>query len=233
MKLIIGNWKSNPSTQKEAIKLALAEDYSGVVIVPPFTYLDVVGQNLKNASLGAQDVFWEDGGPYTGEISVSQLKSLKVSHVIIGHSERRALGETDDIINKKVKAVLASGMQVILCVGEHIETRKEGLSAAKDFIASQIKNDLKGVKSSDAKRVVIAYEPIWAVGTGNADIPEEAAEICGYIKNLVKVSHVIYGGSVNAKNAKEFLEQDDIDGALPGGASLKPKEFQKIVEAAS
>lgn len=232
MKLIIGNWKSNPSSLKEAVKLALAEDYRGAVIVPPFTYLDAVGKNLKNASLGAQDVFWEDGGPYTGEISARQLKDLNVSYVIIGHSERRALGETDDIINKKVKAVLAFGMQVILCVGEHIETRKEGLGAAKNFITGQIKNDLKSIKSNDAKRVTIAYEPIWAVGTGNADIPEEAAEICGYIKNLVKVSRVIYGGSVNSKNAKDFLSQDDIEGALPGGASLKPKEFQKIVELA-
>src|SRR3990167_11464287 len=117
MKLIIGNWKSNPSTIADAEKLALAEDYEGVVIVPPFQYLDKVGSLLKHAMLGAQDVFWEDGGPYTGEVSASQLKDLKVSHVIVGHSERRIhLGETDDIINRKVKIALDRNLKVVLCV---------------------------------------------------------------------------------------------------------------------
>jgi len=233
MKLIVGNWKSNPSNSAAADKLAIAEDYEGVVIVPPFQYLDRVGSILKHAALGAQDVFWEDGGPYTGEVSASQLKDMRVSHVIIGHSERREhMGETDDVINRKVKIALDRDLKVILCVGEPIQIRKVGIKTAKDFITDQIKNDLKGVKKTDAKKVIIAYEPVWAVGTGTADIPEEAAEICGYIKNLVKVDRVIYGGSVNSKNADEFLRQDDIDGALPGGASLNPREFQKVVDAA-
>jgi len=234
MKLIVGNWKSNPDSATASEKLAIAEDYEGVVIVPPFQYLERVRSTLRHASLGAQDVFWEDGGPYTGEVSPNQLKNLGVSHVIVGHSERREyLGETDGIVNKKAKAALDKGLKVVLCVGEPIHVRKVGMQAAKDFITNQIKNALRGVKRSDSKRVIIAYEPVWAVGTGTPDIPEEAAEICGYIKNLVSVEGVIYGGSVNSKNAKEFLGQEDIDGALPGGASLKPKEFQKIVEAAN
>jgi len=234
MKLIVGNWKSNPSNMKEAEKLAIAEDYEGVVIVPPFQYLNRVGSVLKHAMLGAQNVFWEDGGPYTGEVSATQLKDLGVGYVIVGHSERRRLaGETDDIINKKVKVSLDKDIKVILCVGEPIQIRKIGIKSAKDFITEQVKNDLRGVKKSDAKKIVIAYEPVWAVGTGTPDIPEEASEICAYIKNLVSVERVIYGGSVNSKNINEFLGQEDIDGALPGGASLKPKEFQKIVEAAS
>ena len=233
MKLIIGNWKSNPSTTVAAIKLATAEDYEEVVISPPFQYLDKVGSLLKHAMLGAQDVFWEDGGSYTGEVSASQLRDLRVSHVIVGHSERRIhLGETDDVINKKIKIALDKGLKVVLCVGEPIQVRKLGIKSAKDFITDQIKNGLRGVKKSDAKKVIIAYEPVWAVGTGTPDIPEETAEICAYIKNLVSIERVVYGGSVNAKNAKEFLGQDDIDGALVGGASLNPKEFQKIVEIA-
>ncbi len=234
MKLIVGNWKSNPDTVSAAEKLALAEDYEGVVIVPPFPYLERVKTVLQHAALGAQDVFWENGGPYTGEVSANQLKDLGVSYVIAGHSERRGhIGETDDVINKKIKSALDAGLKVILCVGEPIQIRKRGMQPSKEYITSQIKNGLRGVKKSDAKKIVIAYEPVWAVGTGIPDIPEEAAEICGYIKNLVSVAGVIYGGSVNSKNIREFLSQDDIDGALPGGASLKPKEFQKIVEAAN
>src|SRR3989344_5054847 len=215
MKLIAANWKSNPDTAKTAERLALAEDYEGVIIIPPFQYLERVRSVLKHASLGAQNVFWENGGPFTGEVSPSQLKNLSVSFVIAGHSE---------------------GLQVILCVGEPIQIRKDGIRSAKDFITNQIRYDLRGVKRSDAKKVIITYEPIWAISTSqNAepDIPEEAAEICAYIKNLVNVRGVIYGGSVNAKNAKEFLGRDDIDGALVGGESLKPKEFQKIVSAAT
>jgi len=232
-KLIVANWKSNPNSLKKAEKLALAEDYEDVAIAPPFPYLEKVGSVLRNASLVAQDVFWEDGGAYTGEVSVSQLKDLGVKYVIVGHSERRThLGETDRMINKKVKAALESGMEVILCVGEHLETRKEGIQAAKNFIAGQLKVDLAGVKKHYSKKVIVAYEPIWAVGTGTPDIPEEAAEIAAYIKNLVDISGVIYGGSVNAKNAHEFLSQNDIDGALPGGASLKPREFKGIIDSA-
>lgn len=232
-RLIIANWKLNPKTAKQAEKLALAEDYEGVIIAPSFPHLKAVGEVLRSASLAAQDIFWESGGAYTGEVSPSQLKDIGVTHAIIGHSERRnILGETDEMINKKVKAALDYGLEIILCVGEHIETRKQGIDAAKKFVAGQLDLDLRGVQKRHTKKVIISYEPIWAIGTGISDIPEETAEICAYIKNLTGATQVIYGGSVNSQNAKEFFSQDDIEGALVGGASLKPKEFQKIVEAA-
>jgi len=156
---------------------------------------------------------------------------MGVKYVIIGHSERRGkFGETDIEINKKVKASLNSGLKVILCVGEHIETRKKGIDEAKKFIENQIKIDLDGIGKKDTKNIFIAYEPIWAIGSGTSDIPEETAEIAAYIKNLVNVSGVLYGGSVNSKNAEAFFEQDEIDGALIGGASLDPKEFIKILK---
>lgn len=234
-KLIVANWKSNPASIKKAQKLALAEDYNGVVIAPPFPYLDAVGALLKNASLAAQDVFWKDGGAYTGEVSVSQLRDLGVKYVIVGHSERRALGETDDIVSKKVEAVLGANMQVIICVGEHLETRKHGIEEAKKFIIRQLKIGLKGVQKKNSRDVAVVYEPIWAISTNPSsvpDIPEESAELIAYIKNAVNIPRVFYGGSVNAKNAHEFLNQNDIDGVLVGGASLKPNEFKGIIDSA-
>lgn len=229
-KLIVANWKLNPDTLNKARKLALAEDYENVIIAPPFLYLDSIKELLKNASLAAQDAFWEDGGPYTGEVSPSQLKDIGARYVILGHSERRSyFGETDSVINKKVRSALSAGMGVILCVGEGLEIRKRGIESAKRFITDQLAVDLKGVQKKYAKETIIAYEPVWAIGTGNSDIPEEAAEISAYIKNLTKAHRVLYGGSINAKNAEEFLKNDDIDGALVGGASLRPKEFQQII----
>ena len=231
-KIIVANWKLNPTSLKEAKKLALKEDHGGVIIAPPFIYLNAIGELLKNASLAAQDVFWEDSGAHTGEISTSQLKDININYVIVGHSERRTLGETDDIINKKVKAVLNADMQVILCVGEHLQIRKEGIEKAKEFIANQLKINLGGIKKRYSKNVIVAYEPIWSIGTGVSDIPEESAEISAYIKNISGVSRVLYGASVNEKNAKEFLSKDEIDGVLVGGASLKPREFKNIVDSA-
>lgn len=229
-KLIIANWKLNPETLSKAKKLALAEDYGNVVIAPPFLYLEALRGTLKSASLAAQDVFWEETGAYTGEISPSQLKDVGVEYVLVGHSERRGyFGETDSTVNKKVKAALSAGLRVILCVGEGLEIRKRGIESAKRFITDQLSIDLKGVQKKYSKNMIIAYEPIWAIGTGDSDIPEETAEISAYIKNLTGVAKVLYGGSVNSSNAAEFLKKKDIDGALVGGASLKSKEFQEIV----
>ena len=229
-KLIIANWKLNPETLSKAKKLALAEDYGNVVIAPPFLYLEALRGTLKSASLAAQDVFWEETGAYTGEISPSQLKDVGVEYVLVGHSERRGyFGETDSTVNKKVKAALSAGLRVILCVGEGLEIRKRGIESAKRFITDQLSIDLKGVQKKYSKNMIIAYEPIWAIGTGDSDIPEETAEISAYIKNLTGVVKVLYGGSVNSSNAAEFLKKKDIDGALVGGASLKSKEFQEIV----
>lgn len=238
-KLIIANWKLNPMTVKEAVQLARAEDKAGVVIAPPFPFLKEVGAVLKRAQLGAQDAFWIAKGAYTGEVSASQLKRLQVSHIIVGHSERRALGETDAMVNRKVKAIFAEGLVVVLCIGEPWNIRKKGLSAAKRFVATQLRAGLVGITSRDltAKNLIIAYEPVWAIGTGKADVPSESAEMARFIKKLLVISHkssvkVLYGGSVTAVNAALFLKERMIDGALVGGTSLSPKRFKEIIASA-
>jgi len=248
-KLIIANWKSNPDSPGRAVLLAKKIDKSAkkiktveVVIAPPAPFLMQVGAVIKNAKLGAQDVFWEDLGPYTGETSWHQLRHAKVAYVIIGHSERRRLlKESDEMINKKVLACLKNGLKVVLCVGEPKAVRAKGIAAAMRFIASQLNYDLKGLKSLSIPRgsLVVAYEPIWAIGTGKPDKPEETALIARFIKKLLRSKlrinnfQLLYGGSVNGVNAKSFFDQKEIDGALVGGASLKPAEFEKIIKAAA
>ncbi|MBI3088731.1 MAG: triosephosphate isomerase [Candidatus Colwellbacteria bacterium] len=240
-KLIVANWKSNPSTLQEVLKLARASDFKNVVIAPPYPYLEKVGKLLKHASLGSQNAFWEKEGPYTGEVSLNQLKNLKVKYVIIGHSERRQLGETDKVISRKVKAGLGSGFKVILCVGENWSTRRKGITAAKRFVANQLKKDLKQIRNSKLKirNLAIAYEPVWAISTsrgGKPDTPRESAQIMSFIRGLlyskfeIRNSKLIYGGSVNPKNAKSFLSEPEIDGALVGGASLIPQQFKTIIK---
>ncbi|MBI3589261.1 MAG: triose-phosphate isomerase [Candidatus Liptonbacteria bacterium] len=244
-KLIVANWKMNPSSESEAIQLAKASDEKGVVVCPPFPFLGAVKNALRKADLGAQDVFWQNpipGGAFTGEVSISMLKKIGASYVILGHSERRNyLGETDEIINQKVKSALAFGLKVILCVGESLSTRREGLSQAESFVKNQITKDLKGIPSSviSSKSLVIAYEPIWAIGTGKADKPEDSASMAAYIKDFLKPKtsnlkpNVLYGGSVTSLNAARIFEHQEIDGALVGGASLKTEEFKKIIKIAS
>ncbi len=239
-KLIVANWKSNPDTLAEAVKLAKASDAKNAVIAPPYPYLEKVRGVLKYASLGAQNVFWEKSGPYTGEVSLNQLKGLKVKYVIIGHSERRRLGETDELISKKVKAGLAANLKVVLCVGEDASTRRKGITASKRFIAAQLKKDL--AKTNNLKLItnnlLIAYEPVWAISTskgGRADTPKDATQMISFIKKLMTNNYklktkVLYGGSVTPKNAKAFLSQPEIDGALVGGASLNPRSFKKIIQ---
>lgn len=229
-KLIVANWKMNPLSEKEAIRLAKACDLPRVTIAPPFVFLAALKKILKKARLGAQDAFFEKQGPYTGEISFGELNDFGVKDVIIGHSERRALGETDVLINKKIKALLETHFRVILCVGEPFSVRKKGLNAAKKFVAKQLLADLRGMKKFD--NLTVAYEPIWAIGSGKNDDPKEAAQMADAIKSLIKTP-VLYGGSVNAKNIRGFLRERSIDGALVGGASLKPAEFIKIVKAAA
>lgn len=203
-----------------------------VVVCPSFPYLAAFS-GKAGFKLGAQDVFWENlrsGGAYTGEISAAMLKDFGAEYVIVGHSERRALGETDYIVNKKLKTALSAGLKVILCVGEAKEVRKRGFAAARGFVRNELRARLSGVKKKFLKNIAVAYEPIWAIGTGLADKPKDAAEVAGFIKKLLPV-RVLYGGSVSSKNAEKFLAQKEIDGALVGGASLDPKEFKKIVEA--
>jgi triosephosphate isomerase len=227
-KLLVANWKANPKTRAEALKLARGIDHEGVVIAPPFPFLEDVNRVIHKAKLGAQDAFWLDG-PYTGEVSVDQLKKLGVKYVILGHSERRkTLNETDAIVNLKLKSAIDEGLIPVLCVGEGYEFRKDPEGAMK-FINAQLRLDLFGIH--DFKRLIVAYEPIWAIGTGLSDSPEHASNIAKAIKGWVGKVPVLYGGSVNGSNAGKFLSLPEISGALVGGASLKPAEFKKIVKA--
>lgn len=239
-KIIIANWKINPLSVSEAVKLAKKEDIKGVVIASPFVFLESVGKILKHAELAAQNTFWEEKGAYTGEISAQMLKNIGVKYVIIGHSERRRLGETDKIINKKITAAIKADLTPILCVGEPLNIRKKGLTVAKKFVKNQLQLDFKNANKLiklKAKSLIIAYEPVWAIGTGIPDNPSSAAEMHKFIKNFLKTKNyrlkaeVLYGGSVNAKNAASFLNRPEIDGALVGGASLNPKEFRMIVDS--
>ena len=227
----------NPATEKEAVALARAIDNPSAVICPPFPFLRSVGSVLKKSVLGAQDLFWEESaGPYTGEVSAQELKDAGVRYVIIGHSERRIhLRETDGMIAKKMHAAIRAGITPLLCVGEKWAVREKNEHGA--FIARQLEIDLALVQGETA-RIFIAYEPIWAIGTGHNDTPEDAEEVAEMIKAHLKKAgvsldaHVLYGGSVNAQNARGFFGQKEIEGALVGGASLKPDEFSGILAAA-
>mgnify|MGYP000870035990 CR=1 FL=1 len=241
-KLIAGNWKMNNDVE-ESLKLVkglsssvLNEDVD-VLICPAFTSLYPVIQVLKNSSIkaGAQNMHFEDSGAFTGEVSPTMLKSLGVEYVIIGHSERRQhFGETDEIINKKIKACLKHGLKPILCVGESLEQREAGME--KETVKAQLIQDLRGIR--EGLRIVVAYEPIWAIGTGKTATSAQANEMSSYIRAVLGdiftvdiADNIIiqYGGSVKASNAKEIMEQSHIDGALVGGASLKADEFIEII----
>jgi len=210
-----------------------------VAIFPSFLHIPLFS-GRKDTILGAQDVFWENlrsGGAYTGEVSAQMLKNFGVKYALIGHSERRALGDTNEIVGKKLKTALASGLKVILCVGEGEDVRKKGIISAKNFVRAQMKSALFGVKKKFLKDIIVAYEPIWAIGTGRTDKPADAIVMADFIRSLLPASptggpvRVIYGGSVTAKNAEKFISQKGIDGALVGGASLDPKEFAKIISS--
>ncbi|HET7589457.1 MAG TPA: triose-phosphate isomerase, partial [Solirubrobacterales bacterium] len=213
-----------------------------VVIVPPFTALRSV-QTLIDSDklpfgLGAQDVYPEDKGAFTGEISPPMLVALKTEYVIVGHSERRQLfGEDDLMVNKKVRAVLAHEMTPIVCVGETLEERDADGTESK--VTQQVRRAYDNVTADQAATTVIAYEPIWAIGTGRTATPEQAQEACGFIRDVLRARgagaervRVLYGGSVKPGNAAELLSLPDVDGALVGGASLDPEDFAAIVEAA-
>jgi len=248
-KLLVANWKMNPGTPKEALGLfgdiISNKDLSGVdlAIAAPFVYLTILHKSNPKIKLGAQNVFWEDGGSFTGEVSPVMLKSVGVSYVIIGHSERRIkIGETDEMVNKKIWAALAAGLKVVLCVGEPSNVREKGISVAKQYVKNQLLRDLRGIPSSRLQipdSLIVAYEPVWAIGTGVPDGPEGAQEMIVYIRKIINTKHitqstkVLYGGSVNGKNAASFLKYKDIDGALIGGASLNRKEFNKIIKNVS
>lgn len=237
-KLIIANWKMNPATVEEAVALAKAEDHEGLVICPPFPFLEAVGHAITKATLGAQDAFVESSGAYTGEVSPEELKSLGVQYVIVGHSERRRLGETDELIAKKMAAVAALGLTPILCVGENRAEHDAGKS--EEIIRRQLEIDLSLVASGQSLVAIIAYEPVWAISTepnAQADTPENAVRMINYLRQATRDKRqeikFIYGGSVTATNAAAFLSHPELSGALVGGASLKPNEMAIILKAAS
>lgn len=228
----------NPATLEEALFLAMESDYKDVVVAPPFPFIEEVGKILKKAELGAQDLFWEDKGAFTGEVSAKELKSIGVKYVIIGHSERRhKLGETDEMIAKKLKAAADNGLIPVLCVGE---TKAEKDAVKKEaVIKRQLEKGLSliGQKSKvKSQMLLIAYEPVWAIGTGDPETPESALKTINYIKKLLKTTDkslqikVLYGGSVNSQNLGDYLKYKEVEGALVGGASLKKEEVQKMVK---
>ncbi len=237
-KLVVGNWKLNPESISEAEALAHSVDRRGVVVCPPFIYLTAVKKAIRRAKLGAQDAFWLNNGAYTGEVSPSQLKGLGVKYVILGHSERRHfLLESDELINRKVGAALQLRLNVILCVGEDLETHGRGGEASLAYIKEEIRRDLDNINPKHFKSLLVAYEPIWAISTsqtGLRDTPESAQVMIRRIKDFLSKRYrltqptVLYGGSVNATNADGYLVQESIDGVLVGAASLKPNEFNKI-----
>ena len=226
----------NPQTLSDAIELAVASDHQGVAIAAPFPFLAPLHQVLKHAALAAQDVFWEKKGPFTGEVGVSQLASVGVKYVIVGHSERRALGETDEHIGRKVAAVVAAGLTPILCVGENAKERDGGIGEA--VVIRQLHAGLRHLKHPLAAPLFIAYEPVWAISTtpgAKVDSPKNAQRVAHGIKRTVErmgyTVKVLYGGSVDAKNAAGFLNEPDISGALVGGASIKRDGITDIIES--
>ena len=245
---VAGNWKMN-NTATEAAALAkditrLLANLKGadVVICPPFTALATVGGIISgtNIGLGAQDMHWEKSGAFTGEVSAAMLRDLYCHYVILGHSERRAsFGETDEIVNRKVKAALAANLHPIVCIGETLEQRKVGKT--EDIIKNQLQASLKDMDASHCNNLIIAYEPVWAIGTGVTATPQQAQDVHQFIRTIVQHQtdqktassiRILYGGSVKPDNAAELFSQPDIDGGLIGGASLAADSFTAIVKAA-
>ena len=245
--VIAGNWKMNktPAEAKEliaAIAPLVKDAACDVVACTPFVDLASAQEAAAgtNIQIGAENCHWEKSGAYTGEISAEMLSSMGVNIVIIGHSERRQyFGETDVTVQKRVRAALDAGLTVILCVGETLEQREQGITS--ELVSMQTKIALGGVSEEELKRVIIAYEPVWAIGTGKTATAQQANEVCHTIRECIASVYsqaaadgitIQYGGSMNAGNAAELLAQPDVDGGLIGGASLKPPDFATIVAAA-
>lgn len=246
--VIAGNWKMN-KTPSQAAELAkeLRETVAGadcdVIVCVPFVDLQAVSEAVKgsNIHVGAQNCHFEKSGAFTGEISADMLAEMGVEYVIIGHSERRTyFGETDVTVNLRTKAALAAGLKVILCVGEYLEQREQGITA--EIVSMQTKIALADISAEELKNVIIAYEPVWAIGTGKTATSDQAEEVCAEIRAVVCDLYgeaaaegltIQYGGSMNAGNADELLSKVNVDGGLIGGASLKAADFGKIVAAAS
>lgn len=249
-KLIAGNWKMNKTYQESKILVTeivknLKKDIVSkvdIVICPPYTSLSRISKILKKSkiSLGAQNMHFENDGAYTGEISASMLKALNCRHVILGHSERRQyFAETDEIINLKIKKAIENKLISIVCVGEFLEQRQNNIQT--EVVNRQLTKCLEGVKEENLKYIIVAYEPVWAIGTGKTATPDQANYMhiairetleSLYNKEISEKVIVLYGGSVNENNSGDLFNQSDIDGGLIGGASLKPDQFVKIINSA-
>ena len=249
--MVAGNWKMN-KTHAEGVTLTqalqgVAHDYGrrvDIVLAPPLTSLHslstVIELDRMHVGLGAQNVYWEPEGAYTGEVSCKMLTALRVGYVIVGHSERREyFHETDADVNRKVRAICAAGMVPIVCCGESLDTREGGTT--NEYVAAQIHAALAGLTQDEAATVVLAYEPIWAIGTGRTATPEMAEEVCATLRGVVEADYgsdiasrtrILYGGSVKAENAALFFAEPNVDGALVGGAALDADSFGGIVAAA-
>ncbi|MCH7591105.1 triose-phosphate isomerase [PVC group bacterium] len=244
--IIAGNWKLNHA-EKEAVELVTALrnnlidfDAVDVVVCPTFTVLPVVHDVLldSNIALGAQNVFWEDSGAFTGEISAPLLKDIGVQYVIIGHSERRQyFNETDETVNKRIKAALKHSLTPIVCVGEVLQEREDNKTF--EVIEKQCAGGFAGLAAEEIKKIIIAYEPVWAIGTGKTATPDQAQEVHKFIRGLVaklynediaQTIRIQYGGSVKPENSTELMSRLDIDGALVGGASLNADSFSGIIK---
>lgn len=246
-KIIAGNWKMNKTpAEAETLVKAISEKVSGaacdVVVCPTAVCLDRVVKAVEgsNVCVGAQNVHFEESGAYTGEIAGNMLSEIGVKYVIIGHSERRQyFGETDETVNKRTLRAISAGLTPIICVGETLTEREQGIM--EETVRRQTKIAFLGIDEEAAAETVIAYEPVWAIGTGKTATAEQAQEVCAIIRDTIKGLYdtdtaekirIQYGGSMNASNAAELLSKPDIDGGLIGGASLKPDDFAVIVEAA-
>jgi triosephosphate isomerase len=242
--IIAGNWKMNKTVDEakalvEALIPLVKDAKAEVVVCVPFICLAAVKEAVAgtNIKLGAQNLHFKDNGAYTGEVSPVMLKALDVEYVIIGHSERRQyFAETDETVNLKAKAALAHGLKPIICVGETLAQREKGIT--DEWVAMQVKLALEGISIEDAGKIVIAYEPIWAIGTGKTATDEEANETIGVVRNAVAEvfgndiaanMRIQYGGSMNPSNVSGLMSQPEIDGGLIGGASLKAEDFSKVV----
>ena len=248
-KLIAGNWKMNKTSAdgvalaREIVAAVGKQSDVEVVICPPFTAIESVGRVLEgsNVKLGAQNMHFEASGAFTGEVSAPMLRAIFATHVILGHSERRTLfGETDESVNKKITAALKNQLRPIFCVGETLAEREA--AATLKVVQTQVERGLEGVSKDQAASIVIAYEPVWAIGTGKVATTEQAQEVHAFIRGLLsnlfsepvaQKIRILYGGSMKPANAPELLAQKDIDGGLIGGASLESRSFVELVTAAS
>ena len=245
-KLIAANWKmyKTPAEAREFMRAFLPQvaghTRDEIVICPPFVDILAVAEAAKgtNVGVGGQDLYWKNEGAFTGEVSAPMLRAAGCSHVIIGHSERRQFfGETDDAVNAKLKAALAAGLVPIVCVGEVIEERESGLT--EEVLRRQCTRAFSELSGDDARTITVAYEPVWAIGTGKTATPQIVSEAHGVIRaeagkafgdDVARNMRILYGGSVKPENAKALMSQEEIDGALVGGASLDPKSFAAIVK---